>query len=171
MLQLNICGVGVDNLESSLDCKESKPVNSKGNQSWIFTGRTDAEAETPILWSPDGKNWLIGKDPDAGKDLRWKKGTTENDMVGWYHWLNDMSLSKLWELVMHKEAWRAAVHGVAKSQTRLRDWTKLNWTCWQAANFTESPKLAMRGGPGNSLIQDILATCIPPLTRGWHETY
>ena len=109
-------------LESSLNCKEIKPVNSKGNQSWIFIGRTDAEAETPILWSPDGKNWLTGKDPDAGKDRRWKKGTTEDEMVGWYHWLDDMSLSKLWELVRHREAWRAAVYAVAKSQTRLSNW-------------------------------------------------
>ena len=76
-------------LESHLDCKEIKPVNPKGNQSWIFIGRTDAEAETPILWPPDWKNWLIGKDPDAGKDWRWEeKGTTEDEMVGWHHWLD-----------------------------------------------------------------------------------
>ena len=73
-------------LESPLDCKESKPVNSKGNQSWIFIGRTDGEAETPILWPPDVKNWFIGKDPDAGKDWRWEdKGTTEDEMIGWHH--------------------------------------------------------------------------------------
>ena len=60
----------------------------KGNQSWIFTGRTDAEAETPILWPPDAKNWLLGKEPDAGKDWKWEKGMTENEMVGWHHWLN-----------------------------------------------------------------------------------
>ena len=65
------------------------PVNPKGNQSWIFIGRTDAEAETPILWPPDVKNWFIGKDPDSGKDWRWEeKGTTEDKMVGWHHWLN-----------------------------------------------------------------------------------
>ena len=76
-------------LESPLDCKEIKPVNSKGNQSWIFIGRTDAEAEAPILWPPDGKNWLIGKDHDAGKDWRQEdKGMTEDEMVGWHHWLN-----------------------------------------------------------------------------------
>ena len=76
-------------LESSLDCKEIKPVNPKGNQSWIFIGRTDAEAEIPILWPPDVKNWLIWKDPDAGKDWRQEeKGTTEDEMVGWHHWLN-----------------------------------------------------------------------------------
>ena len=76
-------------LKSSLDCKEIKSVNPKGNQSWIFIGRTDAEAETPTLWSPDVKNWLIRKDPDAGKDW-WqeKKGMTEEEMVGWHNWLN-----------------------------------------------------------------------------------
>ena len=76
-------------LESPLDCKEIKPFNSKGNQSWIFIGRTDAEAEIPILWPRDAKNWLTGKDPDAGKDRRREeKGMTEDDMVGWHHWLN-----------------------------------------------------------------------------------
>ena len=74
-------------LESPLDCKEIQPVDLKGNQSWMFIGRTDAEA--PILWPPDMKSWLIGKDPDAGRDWRWKeKGTTEDEMVGWHHWLN-----------------------------------------------------------------------------------
>ena len=76
-------------LESPLDSKEIKPVNSKGNQSWIFTGRNGAEAETPILWPPDAKKWLIGKDPDARKDWRQEeKGTIEDEMVGWHHWLS-----------------------------------------------------------------------------------
>ena len=76
-------------LESPLDCKEIKPVNSKGNQSWIFTGSTDVEAETPILWPPNAKNWLIGKDPDAGIDWRQEeKPVTVDEMVGWHHWLN-----------------------------------------------------------------------------------
>ena len=76
-------------LESPLDSKEIKPVNSKGNKPWIFIGRTDAKAETSILWPPDVKNWLIWKDPDAGKDLRQKeKQTTEDEMVGWHHRLN-----------------------------------------------------------------------------------
>ena len=75
--------------ESPLDCKEIKPVNPKGNQSWIFIGRTDAEAEAPILWPPDVKNWVTGKGPDAGKDWRWKeKGMTEDEMVGWHHQLD-----------------------------------------------------------------------------------
>ena len=72
-----------------MDYKEIKPVNSKGNQSWIFIGRTDAEAETPILWPPDAKNWFTGKDPDAGKDWRREeKGTTKDEMVGWHHKLD-----------------------------------------------------------------------------------
>ena len=76
-------------LESPLDCNEIQPVHPKGNQSWIFIGRTDVEAETPILWPPDAKSWFIWKDPDAGKDWRWEeKGTTEDEMVGWHHWLN-----------------------------------------------------------------------------------
>ena len=76
-------------LESPLDCKEIQPVHPKGDQSWVFIGRTDIEAETLILWLPDVKNWLIGKDPDAGEDLRQeKKGTTEDEMVGWHHQLN-----------------------------------------------------------------------------------
>ena len=76
-------------LESSLSCKEIQPVHPKGDQSGVFIGRTDAEAETPILWPPDAKSWLILKDPDAGKDWRQEeKGTTEDEMVGWHHWLN-----------------------------------------------------------------------------------
>ena len=75
-------------LESPLDCKEINPVHPKGNQSWMFIGRTDAEAETPVLWLPDVKNWLMWKDPDAGKDWRWEKGMTEDEMVGWHHRLD-----------------------------------------------------------------------------------
>ena len=76
-------------LESSLDCKKIQPVHPKENQSWVFTGRTDAEAEAPILWPPDMKSWLIWKAPDARKDWRQEeKGTTEDEMVGWHHWLN-----------------------------------------------------------------------------------
>ena len=77
-------------LESPLDCKEIQAVHPKGNRSWIFIGRADVEAETPVLWSPDANNWLIFKDPDPGKDWRWEeKGIIENEMVGWHHQLNE----------------------------------------------------------------------------------
>ena len=76
-------------LDRPLDCKEIKPVNPKGNKPWIFIGRTDAEAEVPVLWPPDVKNWLIGKDSGAGKDIRQEKGRTEDEMIGWHHWLNE----------------------------------------------------------------------------------
>ena len=110
-------------LEVSLDCKEIQPVNPKGNQSWVFIAKSDDLAEAPILFPPNAKNWLIGKDPDAGKDWRQKRR-------GWQRmrWLDDitdskdMSLSRLQELVMHREACHAVVHGVTNS------WTWLSWT-------------------------------------------
>ena len=102
-------------LESPLDCKEIQPVNSKGNQFWIFIGRTDAEAETPILWQPDAKNWLICKDPDAGKDWRWRRRGQQRIrwLDGITHW-TDMSLSRLQDLVKDRAVWRAAVNGMVK---------------------------------------------------------
>ena len=123
-------------LESPWDCKEIQPVHPKGDQSWVFIGRTDTDVETPILWPPDVKNQLIGKDPDAGKDWRKKeKGMTEDEMVGWHHWLSGHEFGKVWELVMDREAWRAAVHGVSKSLTELNYWTGwLNW-CVSSGNI------------------------------------
>ena len=91
----------------------------------MFIGRTDAEVEAPILWPPDVKNWLIGKDPDAGIDWRQEeRGTTEDAMVGWHHRHDGLKLSRLQELVMDREAWHATLHGVSKSQTRLSNWTE-----------------------------------------------
>ena len=98
-----------ESLESPLDCKEIQPVIPKGNQSWIFVGRTDAEAETPILWPPDAKNWLIGKDPDAGKDWIWEeKGITEDEKGDWLHWLDGLSF---WTELNWTDDWLALLYG------------------------------------------------------------
>ena len=108
-------------LESPLDCKEIQPVHPKGSQSWVFT---DVEAETPILWPPHAKSWLIWKDPDAGKDWRQEeKATTEDGITN----SMDMGLGELRELVMDREAWSATVHEVTNIRTQLSDWTELNW--------------------------------------------
>ena len=112
--------------KSPLDCKEIQPVHPKGNQSWIFTGRTDVEAETPKLWPPDVKNWLFWEDPDAGKDWRQEeKETTQDELGGWHHRLNGRVWASSGSWVMDRETWCAAVHGVTKSWTRLSYWTEL----------------------------------------------
>ena len=117
-----------ETLESPFDCKEIQPINPKGNQSWIFIGRTDAEAETAILWPPDVKNWLIGKVPDAGKDWRQEeKWMPEDEMVGCHHRLDGYKFEQVLELVKDRKACHAAVHGVIKSWAQMSFWIELNW--------------------------------------------
>ena len=109
---------------SPLDCKETKPVNPKGSQSWIFIGRTVAEAEAPIPWPPDEKSQLIGKYLDAGKNWRQEeKGMTEDEMVRWHHWLDGHEFEQP-PRIGDGQGWHASVHGVEKSLTRLRDRTE-----------------------------------------------
>ena len=119
------CGVGEDSW-GPFDCKEIKPLNPKGYQSLIFIGRTDAEAEAPILWPTDGKSQLIRKDPDAGKDWRQEeKEMTEDEMVGWHHRLNGLESEQAPRVGEGQEAWCAAIHGVAKIRTWLSNWTTI----------------------------------------------
>ena len=123
-------------LESPLDSKKMQPVHPKGDQSCVFIGRTNVEAETPKLWPPHAKSWFIRKDPNAGKDWEQEeKGTTEDKMAGWHTNSMDLGLGGLQELVINREAWRAAIHGVAKSRTGLNWATGLNWTELNAMYF------------------------------------
>ena len=120
----------VKTLESPWDSKEIKPVHPKGNQPWIFIGRIDVEAEAPVLWPPDAKSWLSGKDPDAGKGWRQEeKGAIEDETDNIIDTM-DMSLSKLWELMKDRVAWRAIVQGVRKSWTRLSEQQTTLFQVW-----------------------------------------
>ena len=126
--------------ESSLDCKEIKPVHRKGNQSWIFIGSTDAEAETPILWPPDVKNWLIWKDPDAGKDWRQEeKGMTEEEMVGWHHQLNGHEFEQAPGVGNGQENLTCcSPWGCKESETTEQlNWTELIWNIPPMAKLFE----------------------------------
>ena len=140
-------------LESPLDCKEMKPVHPKGNQSWIFIGRTDAEA--PILWPSDAKSWLIGKNSDAGQDwMQMKKGATENEMVRCHHWLKRHEFEPTLGNSEDREPWNAAVHGVAKSWTRLSDWTTTTLNFKMVIKISSVWKVYDRFG--NCFIQELL---------------
>ena len=114
-------------LDSPLDRKDIKPINPKGNQSQIFIGRADAEVQAPILWPPDAKNWLIGKDPDAEKDWRQEKGTTEDEMVGWHHRLNGHEFEQALGVGDGQGSLACCSPWVAKSRPRLSNWTEPNW--------------------------------------------
>ena len=130
-------------LESPLDSKEINPVNLKGNQPWIFTGRTDAEV--PVLWPPDVKSWLIWKDPDAGKDWRQeKKGTAEDEMAGWHHQLNGYKFDQTLGDCKGQGAWHAAVHGVAKSWIWLSNLMTSSYRIPYNLNYVESKKQSIQ---------------------------
>ena len=116
-------------LESPSDCKEIQQVHHKGDQSWVFIGLTDAKAETRILWPPHVKNWLLGKDPDVGRDWgQWEMGTAVDEIAGWHHWLDGHEFEWTLGVGDGQGGLACSIHGVAKSQTWLSDWTELNWT-------------------------------------------
>ena len=134
-------------LESPFDCKEIQPVNPKESQSWIFIGKTDAEAETPILWPPDAKNWLTGKDPDAGKDWRpEEKGTTEDEMVGWHHCLDGIEFEQALGVGEGQGSLMCCSRWDCKESdmTVWLNWTESNYINTQkleTVSFTRSPSL------------------------------
>ena len=128
-------------LENPLDCKEIQSVHPKGDQSWVFIGRIDAKAETPVLWPPHEKSWPIRKDSDAGRVWgQEEKGTTEDEMAGWHHWL-DGRVSEWTPGVGDGQGGRPGVLQFmgSQSQTRLSDWTELNWLRWLKAGSFKTP--------------------------------
>ena len=132
-------------LESPLDSKNIQPVHPKGDQSWIFIGRTEAEAETPILWPPDAKNWLIWKDPDAGKDWRREeKGTTEDEMAGWHHRLNG-----------HEFEWTPGVGDGQEGLVCYSPWGRKEWDMTDGLNWTELKKEKVTKDGGNNKLMRI----------------
>ena len=132
-------------LESPLDCKEIRAVHPKGDQSWVFTGRTVAKAEAPILWSPDGKSWLTGKDPDPGKDWRQEeKGTTEDEMAGWHHWLDGHGFGWTLRVGDGQGGLACCSSWGRKESDRLSDWTELG--------RARSGEEAVTAGFGNQLL-------------------
>ena len=129
-------------LESPLDCKEIQPVHSKGDQPWVFFARNDAEAETPVLWPPHAKSWLIGKDPDAGRDWgQEEKGTTENEMIGWHHWLNGREFG-----------WTPGVGDGQGDLACCNSWGRKESDTSERLNWTELTYIL--GFPGGSVIKN-----------------
>ena len=146
-------------LESPLDCKEIQPVNRKGNQSWMFIGRIDAEAKIPILWLPAVKIWLIWKGPDAGKD--WKqeeKETVEDELVGRHHQLDGHEFEQGPGVGDGQGGWRAAVHGGTKSWTRLSNWTDTYSCSWFTLLYSTNEYILTKKQTNSSLspLKDLL---------------
>ena len=144
------CGVGEDSWES-LGLRGDQTSHPKGNQSLILTGRTDAEAEAPVHWPPDAKSQLIRKDPDAGKGWRQEKGWQRMRWLDGITDSMDMSVSKLQQMVKDREAWCAAVHGVAKSQTWLSNWTTITKPCHRLGTRLSCKESACQAGDAGSI--------------------
>ena len=154
-------------LESPLDCKEIQPAHPKGDQFWVFIGRTDVEAETPILWPPDEKSWLIWKDPDAGKDWgQEEKGTTENEMVGWHHRLNGHGWTPG---VGDRQGGLVCCSSRGRKEsdtTEQLNWTELNWTSQLLSHFPAFPDniILLKSHVGCSLAFLSLSSLLPSPT-------